>query len=736
MAQDTPDNPAAQKEPSNVPAKVKRRRWLKRIALMLFCLALLAYFGGPWVAARLVRSRLQQMIASKLNADLAIGRLSYRFPYGVHVEDATLLTRGPDGQVVELLKIPQLEIDLARHPFHAGPLVISRLRLKDPAIHIIKTQSGISGRTGLFASEGSASADRPFIATRLSDMFELRQFAIQGGQLVFEDRTRPGTVPLVWRNINADIATNPAANPVYTFDMKADNGPLAGLRMAGKLDIDRFDAAIEKLKMTLKVDPGDKQSPAPASLQQILMENKVNGVLTIEGSARLSAHDIEAAEFDLTVSVPSASGHIPALGDEVELGAGIDHPVATIRCTSRAFTPQQELLATALKLRGGHALPPRLIFVSVDNVDAGTGRHVVFLKQAQAVIDSRSRQWELQETKGRILLGSRTRNSGAGFLKEANLFGAVDLTVNGFGGLKHEASGKSDFKLDIHAESPNLSVTSRRLVLTNVACDLALTPDAVEVIDDQKSHKGFKASAFGGGVYANGKLQFAASQQFALMARLDNVDLRQFDAAWTKGGGKPLKLSGRAVASAQFSSAPQPAGQSTLDRFTGRGEFEIVDGRFYEIPVFAKIAAAVKAGGDAATLGRAAALFQIDHQKVHLAQLAVSAPLLGIQGAGDVTLDGKLDLRAVAAPLGDWKKHLQQTKIPIIGDIGAELVGGIQKLLNTATGKVLYQFKITGTADEPALTTEPVPLLSEKGLKLFVYMLKGGDRLLEQLKGL
>lgn len=736
MAQDTSDNPAEKKEPSTLPSKAKTRKRLKWIAGILLGLALLTYFGGPWAAALLVRTRLQQMIASKLNANLTLGRLSYRFPYGVHVEDATLTMSGPDGQGVELLRIPQLDIALARHPFHSGPLVISRLKLKEPAIHIIKSPSGISGSTGLIASEASASSDRPFVSAKLSDMFELRQFAIQGGQLVYEDRTRPGTVPLVWRNINADIATNPVANPVYTFDMKADNGPLADLQMAGNVNIDRFDAAIEKLKMTLKVDANDKESPAPASLQQILSEHKISGVLAIAGSARFSAQDVESAEFDLTVSVPNATGRIPALGDEVEISGEIDHLAATIRATSRASTPQQELLATAMKLRVGQGVSPHLIFVSVENIEAATGSNIVFLKQAQAAIDSRSRQWELQEAKGRILFGSREKKSNTGLLKDANLLGAVDVAISGFGRLKRDASNTPDFRFDVHAESPNLSVGNRRLVMTNVACDLAMTPDAVEIVDDQKSHKGLVATAFGGGVYASGKLQFAAPQPLAVTARVENIDLQQFDAALSASSGKPLKISGRASANAQLNLTLKPSGQSVLDRLAGHGEFEILDGRFYEIPIIAKIAAAVKAGGDAGTVGRAAALFQIDNRKIHLTHLAVSAPVLGVQGAGDVTLDGKLDLRVVAAPLGDWKKHLQKTKIPIIGDIGAELVGGVQKLLNSATGKVLYQFKIAGNADEPTLTTEPVPLLSDNGLKLFLHMLKGGDKLLEQLKSL
>jgi len=61
------------------------------------------------------------------------------------------------------------------------------------------------------------------------------------------------------------------------------------------------------------------------------------------------------------------------------------------------------------------------------------------------------------------------------------------------------------------------------------------------------------------------------------------------------------------------------------------------------------------------------------------------------------------------------------------------LVGGVQKLLDTATGKLLYQFKITGTTSKPQVTPEPVPILTEDGMKLLKEMIKGTGKLLDQI---
>ena len=60
-------------------------------------------------------------------------------------------------------------------------------------------------------------------------------------------------------------------------------------------------------------------------------------------------------------------------------------------------------------------------------------------------------------------------------------------------------------------------------------------------------------------------------------------------------------------------------------------------------------------------------------------------------------------------------------------------LGGVQKILDTATGKLLYQFKITGTTAKPDVTPEAVPILTEDGVKLLKNMIKGTGRLLDQI---
>jgi hypothetical protein len=128
---------------------------------------------------------------------------------------------------------------------------------------------------------------------------------------------------------------------------------------------------------------------------------------------------------------------------------------------------------------------------------------------------------------------------------------------------------------------------------------------------------------------------------------------------------------------------------------------------------------------NALTVGQAAGHFHVHDQKVELTDAALSAPVLGVQGAGKVTFDGNLDLRVVAAPLADWKDQMKRTRIPIVSDIAGEVLGALQNMVNTATQTLLYEFHVTGTTREPKIETIPTPVLTEGVAKIFGAMIKG-----------
>jgi hypothetical protein len=137
---------------------------------------------------------------------------------------------------------------------------------------------------------------------------------------------------------------------------------------------------------------------------------------------------------------------------------------------------------------------------------------------------------------------------------------------------------------------------------------------------------------------------------------------------------------------------------------------------------------------DAGTVGQAAGAVTIEGRSVKFKKIIIYSPVLGVQGSGRVDFDGRLDFQAVAAPLANWKRQLQKSQIPLLDDIGAEVAGALQKGLDSATGKLLYQFKISGTAGKPVVNTERVPIITKDLARFLSQMFKGPEHLLDEAK--
>ncbi len=148
--------------------------------------------------------------------------------------------------------------------------------------------------------------------------------------------------------------------------------------------------------------------------------------------------------------------------------------------------------------------------------------------------------------------------------------------------------------------------------------------------------------------------------------------------------GKPLqgKIFADAISAAAWRRAPGT--RESNETMRSLGEFEVIDGHLFKIPVLKDVGSRVRELKDAGTVGSTAATFEIADGVAHLRDAAVSAPAVGLQGGGKIGFDGGLELNVVAAPLADWRDKLVETKIPIFSDVAGVVAGGLQKLLNTA----------------------------------------------------
>lgn len=184
-----------------------------------------------------------------------------------------------------------------------------------------------------------------------------------------------------------------------------------------------------------------------------------------------------------------------------------------------------------------------------------------------------------------------------------------------------------------------------------------------------------------------------------------------------------MNLQGLADMQASVGGAIGNGDSSVIDLLTAQGHVEVYDGNFWDAPAMRKIVQIASVTREALTVGQAAALFRVAGRRIELQNAVISAPALGLQGNGFVGFDGKLDLHVIAAPLADWRKKLKSTGIPVLSDVVGNVAGTVQNALNSATGSLFYDIRVTGDTTNPQVNTVPSPILTEGATKMFRNML-------------
>ncbi len=662
------------------------RRWPLRILVAIVVLFLLLLWLGPIAARPMVRNKLQAMVSSQLNAELRIGSLRYSFPYGVDVTDAGLVAKDDAGKPVELLTIPRLEIGLAKLPFGEGPLVISKLRLHEPAVHVIRTSTGFVGHHTL--AKGATSRPSETGGPKRSEMFELRLVEIIEGRILYKDRTLTGTVPAIWQHIGLNMTTDPKKNPIYDFTLSLQSGSVATATAAGTFHIDDLELTAKEFAATLTIAADAKRSPAPPEIQRLLQQYEMRGTIKLSGKGQLRPEAAGPSSFDADISL--ADCHLrPAPGLPPLDGAAI---------ALRLWTDEH----------------PGLLNLSINSARATMGSAQLASATARMNADLRATTWAIPQLAAVLHL-------------TGDIEGDVKIRLDGNG----TALPQPDGRLNLRADAAHLLLLNQKILVADASLDAIVTPDKIETVIDGASKRGLHASVFGGTVNGSASVRPRSAMQYEIPIEIAGVDLLQLSQHLATHGGSKFNLTGNASVSMKLQGSLPQGIDSLLPGLGGAGRFDIHNARLYELKSITEIVGTLHLGENAGQFRQAAGIFTIGQQKLTFSQLAASSSSLGIQGFGTIGFDGQLDLHLMAALLDDWRGKLKKSGIPLLGDVLGEVASGVQKLINTASGSLLSQFHVHGMLGDPKVTAEPAPLLTEQGAKLFGKMIQGTEKLLE-----
>lgn len=277
--------------------------------------------------------------------------------------------------------------------------------------------------------------------------------------------------------------------------------------------------------------------------------------------------------------------------------------------------------------------------------------------------------------------------------------------------------GRPNYDLLISSDDGSMALTKRRIPFTHIKGDAEIVPTLLRIKD-------LRADVAGGTLTGMADVKTKKPVAYNGTAAVQDVNLKQLAELYGIHDPKRGHIDGKGSIRATFSGGAAWEGQSQLDRLEASdGVIQVDEGDFWQIPLFHGVAGGAKVKDEALTVGEVAAFFTVKDRTVHLSDAAINAPALGVQGGGDVAFDGALDLHMVAAPLADWRENLQKAGIPLVGDVA----GAIQKLLNTATGTLLYDLRVTGTLKKPEIAVLPAPVLTKTAAALFGSLAAGNS---------
>ena len=187
--------------------------------------------------------------------------------------------------------------------------------------------------------------------------------------------------------------------------------------------------------------------------------------------------------------------------------------------------------------------------------------------------------------------------------------------------------------------------------------------------------------------------------------------------------GFVAKIAGLGNVNAHLSGTIPIDGTRASEQFKADGTARITGGRFGSSGWLTAIADRIGIARESLTTGDAAALIAIENRTVTFRRAAINTAALGLQGKGTITFDGDADLDIIAAPLGDWRKHVQNTNIPILSDVAGDIAGRLQRMVS-ATSHLLYEFQVKGKLPSPQVRAVPAPALTKPTASVFAKMLE------------
>jgi hypothetical protein len=659
-------------QPAYDPAMVRHPgkrilKWLGIIAIVLVMIVAGAglgfwYWGGPY-AQRVIHAKLQAIVSGNFSARLEMGNIEYVFPFGVNVNDVALVAEQGELEV-KIASFRQLRLKLTELPFGDGPLRIESVEIDAPTVRVVQTQLGIVGQKGLVRSEEERRQRK---APKLLQVFVLKHLRLDDARIVYEDRVKPDQTPLVWRDLNVLVNSQPTG-PSYDFNLTANSGNLAAIAAKGTIDLDTLVVDLEKMQIQTTITSSQERSPLPPQVTSLLSKYQVAGVASVDLSGNFHLIEPVKSSGTLSLNVSKAHAHLAPLPDPLE---DLD-----LAFTTTFSDGEVDFRLEQLNARFGNT---------------GTSVQPFRIHFTPATL-----HWTASPI--RLAIAYEPTELSREFLSQPATLFVV-------------AKPEQDLADQVVADPLAMSVVldGSSLTLRNLNEEIKLT-STISVTSEAITFRPSRIAGFAGETQFEGGYVLKKGDA-SLRAKMLGLSLAPLKVFITPDTEKQMKgkLSGDLALTLQ---------NNDWRSVSGSGLMRVRDGEFARVPVLSDVASFLHIGQSLFVAESAWADFKVEQQKLIFRKVGASTNAIRVRGEGEMGFDEQLDLRLYVIGAGDWGKSIQSTGIPVISDVGGALAGGAQGLIRGVTNQ-FTSVRVTGSIDKPKITPNPAPVITDQVKKLF-----------------
>ncbi|KPJ77552.1 MAG: hypothetical protein AMJ54_07485 [Deltaproteobacteria bacterium SG8_13] len=207
--------------------KPGRKRWRVFVLFAAAGLLLLYSVAGFWIVPRVLTAKLPELIAAQLPVTAAVGEIHLN-PFLLTVTASDVTVKGDDGD--HLVGLKQLYANLQVSSLFRWAVVLKEVRLTEPdALVQVLPDGRMNVLTLLDSLEDSATADsdKPVQLPTI----EVKEFALEGGKLVFRDLSSKTAFEAALSPIQLrvhDFTTRIDAESRFEFSAVTDRGEKIG----------------------------------------------------------------------------------------------------------------------------------------------------------------------------------------------------------------------------------------------------------------------------------------------------------------------------------------------------------------------------------------------------------------------------------------------------------------------------------------------------------------------------